>query len=98
MRRLLRMKRTVVALTAMLAAGATAAVAFGASPHFEHGSTITCNVTSGTNTVTFPQGGGVHTVRGWDAVNGYDLASGVGTIDAAQFVPELVAAVGGSHH
>jgi len=56
------------------------------------------DVTSGTNTVTFPQGGGVHTVRGWDAVNGYDLASGVGTIDAAQFVPELVAAVGGSHH
>jgi hypothetical protein len=52
MRRLLRMKRTVVALTAMLAAGATAAVAFGASPHFEHGSTITCNVTSGTNTAT----------------------------------------------
>jgi subtilase family serine protease len=54
------------------------------------------DVTSGTNTVTFPQGGSVHTVRGWDAVNGYDLASGVGTIDAAQFVPELVAAVGGS--
>jgi len=37
-------------------------------------------------------------VQGWDAVNGYDLASGVGTIDAAQFVPELVAAVSGSHH
>jgi subtilase family serine protease len=52
------------------------------------------DVTAGTNTVTFPQGGSVHTVRGWDAVNGYDLASGVGTIDAAQFVPELVAAVG----
>src|SRR6516164_7511027 len=42
------------------------------------------DVTSGTNTVTFPQGGGVHTVRGWDAVKGYDLASGGGTIDAAQ--------------
>ena len=56
------------------------------------------DVTSGTNTVTFPQDGGVHTVQGWDAVNGYDLASGVGTIDAAQFVPELVAAVSGSHH
>jgi subtilase family serine protease len=55
------------------------------------------DVTAGTNTVTFPQGGSVHTVRGWDAVNGYDLASGVGTIDAAQFVPELVAAVTGSH-
>ena len=56
------------------------------------------DVTGGTNTVTFPQGGSNHTVRGWDAVNGYDLASGVGTIDAAQFVPELVAAVGGNHH
>src|SRR5215471_2387560 len=56
------------------------------------------DVTYGTNTVTFPQDGGVHTVRGWDAVTGYDLASGVGTIDAAQFVPELVAAVSGSHH
>jgi subtilase family serine protease len=55
------------------------------------------DVTGGTNTVTFPQAGSEHTVRGWDAVNGYDLASGVGTIDAAQFVPELVAAVGGSH-
>ena len=40
------------------------------------------DVTGGTNTVTFPQGGSEHTVRGWDAVNGYDLASGVGTIDA----------------
>ena len=55
------------------------------------------DVTGGTNTVTFPQGGSEHTVRGWDAVNGYDLSSGVGTIDAAQFVPELVAAVNGSH-
>jgi hypothetical protein len=41
------------------------------------------DVTVGTNTVTFPQGGSVHTVRGWDAVSGYDLATGVGTIDAA---------------
>jgi subtilase family serine protease len=52
------------------------------------------DVTGGTNTVTFPQGGGVHTVRGWDAVKGYDLSSGVGTINAALFVPELVAAAG----
>lgn len=56
------------------------------------------DVTAGTNTVAFPRGGSVHTVQGWDAVNCYDLASGVGTIDAAQFVPELVAAVDGSHH
>jgi subtilase family serine protease len=54
------------------------------------------DVTAGTNTVTFPQGGSEHTVRGWDAVAGYDLSSGVGTINAADFVPELVAAVDGS--
>ena len=52
------------------------------------------DVTAGTNTVTFPQGGSVHSVRGFDAVKGYDLSSGLGTIDAAQFVPELVAATG----
>jgi hypothetical protein len=34
----------------------------------------------------------VHTVRGWDAMKGYDLATGVGTVNAALFVPELVAA------
>jgi hypothetical protein len=50
------------------------------------------DVTAGTNTVTFAQSGAEHTVRGFDAVKGYDLASGLGTIDAALFVPELVAA------
>jgi subtilase family serine protease len=50
------------------------------------------DVTTGTNTVTFPQGGSTHTVRGWNAVKGYDLTTGVGTIDAARFVPALVAA------
>jgi subtilase family serine protease len=50
------------------------------------------DVTAGTNTVTFPQGGQEHTVLGFDAVKGYDLASGVGTVNAALFVPELVAA------
>jgi hypothetical protein len=34
-------------------------------------------------------------VKGFAAHRGYDLASGVGTIDAAKFVPELVAASGG---
>ena len=53
------------------------------------------DVTAGTNTVTFPQNGAVNTVRGWDAVRGHDLASGLGTINAALFVPELVAASGG---
>ena len=52
------------------------------------------DVTAGTNTVTFPQGGSNHTVKGWSAVNGYDLSTGVGTVNAAQFVFELVHAVG----
>jgi hypothetical protein len=51
------------------------------------------DVTAGTNTVTFPQGGSTHTVRGFAAVDGYDLSSGVGTINAALFIPELVQAV-----
>jgi subtilase family serine protease len=51
------------------------------------------DVTIGTNTVTFPQGGSTHTVPGFSAVGGYDLSTGVGTLNAALFVPELVAAV-----
>jgi len=51
-------------------------------------------VNEGTNTVTFEQGSRWHTVPGWDAVHGYDLATGTGTIDAARFVPELAAAGG----
>ena len=47
------------------------------------------DVTKGNNTVSFPQGGKVHTVTGFSARPGYDLASGVGTINAAVFVPEL---------
>jgi subtilase family serine protease len=53
------------------------------------------DVTAGTNTVTFAQGGSEHSVLGWDATAGYDLASGLGTVNAALFVPELVAATGG---
>ncbi len=52
------------------------------------------DVTAGTNTVTVRQNGARHTVKGWDAVHGYDLASGLGTIDGAAFVRELVAASG----
>jgi len=47
------------------------------------------DVTKGNNTVSFPQGGKVHSVTGFRARPGYDLASGVGTINAARFVPEL---------
>jgi subtilase family serine protease len=53
------------------------------------------DVTAGNNTVTFQQGGSTHTVPGFNADTGYDLASGVGTLNAAKFVPELVRA---SHH
>ena len=49
------------------------------------------DVTSGSNTVSFIQGGAVHKVTGYDARAGYDLASGAGTIDARYFVPELAA-------
>ncbi|HEY3753993.1 MAG TPA: S53 family peptidase [Pseudonocardiaceae bacterium] len=54
------------------------------------------DVTSGSNTVSFTQGGKKHTVDGFSAEPGYDLASGVGTVDAAQFVPELVSYSGHS--
>ena len=52
------------------------------------------DVTSGNNTVAFPQGGKVNTVTGFSALKGYDLASGVGTVNAALFVPELAATAG----
>ena len=39
--------------------------------------------------MSFPQNGHLYTVKGFGAVPGYDLASGVGTVNAASFVPEL---------
>ncbi len=50
------------------------------------------DITSGSNTVSFTQGGKLHTVHGFDALPGYDLASGVGTVDARFLVPELASA------
>jgi subtilase family serine protease len=50
------------------------------------------DVTTGNNTVAFEQDGSTHTVHGWNAGPGYDLASGLGTVDAAKLVDELVAA------
>jgi subtilase family serine protease len=47
------------------------------------------DVVSGNNTVSFSQGGHEHTVPGFAAGPGYDLASGVGTVNAAYFVREL---------
>jgi subtilase family serine protease len=51
-------------------------------------------VASGDNTVSFRQGGQLRTVRGYSAGNGYNLASGVGTVNAAIFVPELALLAG----
>jgi subtilase family serine protease len=49
------------------------------------------DVTSGNNTVSFRQGaaGKLYTVQGYPAGKGYDLVTGVGTIDAPPFVYEL---------
>jgi subtilase family serine protease len=53
------------------------------------------DVTSGNNTVTFTQDGQVHTVPGFSAGPGYDLVTGVGTVYAPDFVPELARLAGG---
>ena len=50
------------------------------------------DVTKGNNTVSFRQNGKLQKVIGFKALPGYDLASGVGTVDAARFVPELAKA------
>jgi subtilase family serine protease len=50
------------------------------------------DVTHGDNTVSFTLNGTPVTVEGYPAAPGYDLVTGVGTIDAARFVPELAAA------
>jgi subtilase family serine protease len=47
------------------------------------------DVTKGDNTVSFTQDGKPVTVAGFSARPGYDLATGVGTVDAELFVPEL---------
>jgi subtilase family serine protease len=52
------------------------------------------DVTKADTTVSFTQGGRRHTVRGFTATRGYDLASGVGTVDGRYFVRELASAVG----
>ncbi len=52
------------------------------------------DVTKGDNTVSFTQGGKLHTVTGFSARTGYDLASGVGTVNAALFVPKLAQLAG----
>ena len=52
------------------------------------------DVLKGNNTVSFQQGGKRDIVKGFSALPGYDLASGVGTVDAARFVFELARLAG----
>ena len=54
------------------------------------------DVTKGNNTVSFLQPLLV-IVQGYHAGPGYDLASGVGTVNATLFVPELAQAAGGGY-
>ena len=48
------------------------------------------DIRSGSNTISAVG----HLVRGFRAGPGYDLASGVGTVNAADFVPELARLAG----
>jgi len=54
----------------------------------EHAAGIV-SVRSGNNTVSFRQGGRSHTVHGFGAGSGYNLAVGLGTVNAQYFVTEL---------
>ena len=47
------------------------------------------DITTGNNTVTFNQNNHNYTVPGFNAVSGYDMASGLGTVDGAQLVVAL---------
>ncbi len=47
------------------------------------------DVAAGDNTIGFSQDGQDYVVQGFDAVHGYDLATGLGTVDGAQLVKEL---------
>ena len=47
------------------------------------------DITKGSNTVSFAQGRKTVTVGGYQARRGYNLVTGVGTIDAARFVQDL---------
>ncbi len=55
------------------------------------------DVVSGDNTVSFKQGGKWHRVDGFHARPGYDLASGVGTVNGWYFVHELAMAATHPH-
>ena len=52
------------------------------------------DVTKGNNTVSFTQNNQQDTVQGFAARPGYDLATGLGTVNAPYFVPELARLAG----
>jgi subtilase family serine protease len=52
------------------------------------------DITKGNNSQTVNNGGSPHRVRGFSAGRGYDLVTGVGTVNAAYFVPELAQLAG----
>jgi subtilase family serine protease len=52
------------------------------------------DVVTGSNSQSFVQGGKQYSVPGYAAGPGYDLVTGVGTVDAASFVPELAKLAG----
>ena len=52
------------------------------------------DIVHGDNSFSFSKHGKMHLVPGFHAKRGYDLISGLGTVDAAQFVPELAKAAG----
>jgi subtilase family serine protease len=52
------------------------------------------DVTSGTNTVSGSHDGQPVTIQGFPARPGYDLVTGAGTVNAADFVPELARLAG----
>ena len=52
------------------------------------------DVTQGNNTVSFTQNNQQDTVQGFTARPGYDLATGLGTVNAPYFVPELARLAG----
>ena len=58
---------------------------------YKLGSGSLTDVTKGNNTVSFTQSGKKYTVTGYSAVKGYDLASGLGTVNAPDMVNALAA-------
>ena len=58
---------------------------------YKLGSGSLTDITKGNNTISFTQSGKKYTVAGFDAVKGYDLASGLGTPNGPDIVSALAA-------